>query len=78
MIILEDEISVTYHTKYRISVLPVVPSPKPGDKSTGMRIISDRLDEKTYIVNAEAPQGTTHMMEVFIQDWKPEKVENES
>jgi uncharacterized protein YxjI len=54
----------------------VVPSPKPGDKSTGMRIISDRLDELTYTVNVEARQGTIHTMDVFIQDWKPVKVEN--
>ena len=75
-IILEDEISVTYRTKNGICVLPVVPSPKPDDKSTGMRIISDRLDEKTYIVNVEARQGTIHTMDFFIQDWKPKDVEN--
>jgi glycogen debranching enzyme len=76
VIILEDEISVTYHTKNGISVLPVVPSPKPGDKSTGLKIISDRLEENIYVVDVEALQGTTHTLEVFIQDWKAVKVDN--
>jgi glycogen debranching enzyme len=76
VIILEDEISVTYHTKNGISVISLVPSPKPGDKSTGMRIISERLDELTYTVNVEAGQGKIHTMDFFIQDWKPVKVEN--
>ncbi len=75
-IILENEISVTYHTKYGINVLPVVPSPKPGDKSTGMRIISDHLKGKTYTVTVEALQSTTHTFDIFVQDWKLAKVEN--
>jgi glycogen debranching enzyme len=75
-IILDKDFSITYHTRYGISVLPVVPSPQPGDKSSGIRIISDQLEGEVYTVVVEALYGSKHEFEVYIQDWKLKRIEN--
>jgi glycogen debranching enzyme len=76
VIFLDDELTLEYTTENGIKALPIVPSPEPGDKSTGMRIISDKLDGKVYTTVVEALAGTTHVFEIYIRDWKPVKVEN--
>ena len=42
-----------------ISVLPLVYHPNPGDSSTGLKIISDELIGKKYIVKVEGLSGKT-------------------
>jgi hypothetical protein len=73
---LHENCRIEYHTKYGISILPVVPTPKPGYQSTGLRIIRDNLEGNEYTVTLDAQEGTKHTFEVYIQDWKPAKVVN--
>jgi glycosidase/glycogen debranching enzyme len=42
-----------------ISILPLVHHPAPGDSSTGLKIISDELIGKKYVVRVEGLSGTT-------------------
>ncbi|MCF8242473.1 MAG: hypothetical protein K9J16_13930 [Melioribacteraceae bacterium] len=54
-----------------ISVLPVILLPEPGDKSKGMRIISDRVEDHHYIIEVEGMSGSKNELRI----WKENKVE---
>jgi glycosidase len=58
-------VSITVNHKRGISVLPLVHHPEPGDSSTGLKIISDKLDENFYRVEVEGPSGTRGMIRLI-------------
>ncbi len=62
---ISKETVLTYNTSGGIEVLPAVTDPQPGDRSSGLRIISDRLDKDTYFVTVEGTSGTERELKIF-------------
>jgi hypothetical protein len=75
-IYIDDFVTLEYKIKGGIKVLPAIPYPMPGDTSTGVRILSDKLDKDIYNISVEALQGSKHTIEVFINDRELKKVVN--
>jgi glycogen debranching enzyme len=48
-----------------ITVLPLAPSPKPGDRSKGFRILETDYSEDTYSVRLQAPRSSRQELEVW-------------
>lgn len=56
---LTKETEVAIHGTEGIALIPLVYSPKPGDKSDGLRIISSELKGNKYVVTVEGPVKST-------------------
>jgi len=56
-------IEITYQDG--IAALPLVPSPVPGDRAEGMRILDAQLKGRTYSVNLEGLAGTSDTLSVW-------------
>lgn len=65
---LENELIVEIYHSGGISVLPVVPNPKPGDASEGFRIISSDLKNNIYAVEVEGKSGSEEILKVYMRD----------
>ncbi|MFO7617204.1 MAG: amylo-alpha-1,6-glucosidase [Bacteroidales bacterium] len=62
---LTDEVHIeVYHTG-GVSVLPEVHHPRPGDASTGLKVISDRLEDGNYRVILEGMSGTEGQVRII-------------
>jgi hypothetical protein len=48
-----------------VSVLPEVHHPQPGDASTGLKIISDRLEDGGYLVTLEGLGGSEGQIRIM-------------
>ncbi|MBL7103825.1 MAG: hypothetical protein ISS18_05795 [Bacteroidales bacterium] len=73
---IDEEITLEYSIEKGIKVLPVINRPNPGDKSKGLRIIGDGLENNIYFVSLEAQSGATETFEIYVNDWKINKIEN--
>jgi hypothetical protein len=62
-------------TEGGISVLPVVPDPKPGASAEGLRITGARLAGNQYMIEVEGRSGTSGIIEVYSAS-TPEIAEN--
>ncbi len=54
-----------------ISVLPYTMNPKPGESSTGLRIIHSELKEKEYTVLLEGKAGNAYKLGFYIESSNP-------
>jgi len=59
-----------------IAVIPSVLNPKPGDKTSGFRILSSSLQDKQFSINFQGESGNSEVFEVYINDYKIKNVEN--
>ncbi|OGU74216.1 MAG: hypothetical protein A2V93_07935 [Ignavibacteria bacterium RBG_16_34_14] len=73
---LEKELLVEIYHSGGISVLPVVPNPKPGDASEGFRIISSDLKNNIYTVEVEGKSGSEEILKVVMGDKIINSVDN--
>ncbi len=73
---LSDQLNIQYEYEKGIKVLPIVPDPKPGGKSTGARIISDHFEKGIYSIILEAMQGQTVSIYVYVNGQSIKRVEN--
>ncbi len=68
--------TVEIETTGGISVLPVVPEPKPGDVSTHFRIINDSFKDNYYEIEVEGLSGSSNELKIVNLRGKPLTIEN--
>ena len=61
---LQDEATVTFHHRGGVGVVPVTPNPKPGDRSSGYRVVSTSLENATLTLDVEGRAETSHTFRV--------------
>jgi len=65
---LQNNLKLEYQIKNGVSVLPILPDPLPGDKSTSIKILNEILDGNRYSLEMEAIPNQRDELEVFIRD----------
>jgi hypothetical protein len=73
---LKGEAVLDVKTARGISVVPVVPDPKPGCHSAGLRILSAKLAGKEYIIELEGTTQTSEVIQVYCSDHVINRIEN--
>jgi glycogen debranching enzyme len=73
---LKDELILQYVIEKGIKVIPKIYHPQPGDRSSGMRIINDRMNGNTHSILLEAAQASTHIVQVYINDGQIKNIKN--
>ncbi len=69
---------ILVQTEFGISVLPVVPDPKPGDPASGTRLLSASLNGNVYSIILEGIPGSSEEVCLYLNTWKIEKVDGAS
>ncbi len=72
---LDHESEIILDIEKGISVLPLVPEPKPGYVSEGFRILNDRLEKNIYSIDLQARSGARETFSVYCNDRIPVKTE---
>ena len=73
---LKDELTLEYVIEKGVRVIPRIFYPQPGERSSGMRIINDRMEGDTYLILLEAPQSSGQIVQVYINDGQVNNVKN--
>lgn len=71
----QDEATVTFQHTGGVGMVPVTPTPSPGDRSQGYRVISTSLDGSTYTASLEGRAGTSHTFQIRLFDQSIASVE---
>ena len=64
------------HHSGGISLLPHVPTPKPGYEPEGFRIIYAELNGDIYSINVQGISGNDYVMKVYIPDGEISSIDN--
>ena len=59
-----------------IAVIPSISNPKPGDKTSGFRILSSNLQDKEFSIDFQGQSDNIAFFEVYINDYQLKRVEN--
>ncbi len=57
--------TLAIHYTEGIGIVPLVPSPEPGEESDGLRIISAELRDNNYLVTVEGPVNATKEFYIY-------------
>ncbi|MEN8249519.1 MAG: GH116 family glycosyl hydrolase [Bacteroidota bacterium] len=63
------------HYSGGISIVPIIPDPKPNQTSGGFRLLGYNLTDNRYVIDFEGRAGSTETFEVYCPDWIISKVE---
>ncbi len=72
---LDSAAMVEIHWKGGITALPLVPDPRPGDRSKGFRIISTSYTDKVYSITLQAPPASHQEFRIWAAEPGKYKVE---
>ncbi|MEI6455637.1 MAG: GH116 family glycosyl hydrolase [bacterium] len=73
---LGNEVRIDLKADKGISVIPIVPDPKPGYPAAGMRIITTNLTGKEYSVELEGKPHSDEKIQVYCNNQEIDRVEN--
>ena len=59
-----------------IAVIPSISNPKPGDKTSGFRILSSNLQDKQFSIDFQGQSDNREFFEVYINDYQLKRAEN--
>ncbi|MCX6271948.1 MAG: GH116 family glycosyl hydrolase [Bacteroidetes bacterium] len=71
-----DTAVVVFTLSHGAEILPVVPDPKPGLASEGLRILDSRLEGNSLLIHLQGRAESQGRFRIFLQDEKPGKVNN--
>jgi hypothetical protein len=73
---LGHEVGIYLKADKGVSVIPVVPDPKPGYQAAGLRIISTNLTGKEYLLELEGKPRSDEKIQVYCNNQEIDRVEN--
>ena len=73
---IKDTTEISVISKNGIEIIPVVNHPKPGEKSKGFRIISNKLEGNKYILLLQGLSGEQEEFDVYINNQKIKEIKN--
>ncbi len=74
--IIKDTVMVEIKYQGSIYVMPDFNIPKTGETAEGLRVISENFENNKFLINLEAPAGSSHTLRVCSENVKLEEILN--